>query len=326
MTHPLSVNKLPKECLPVPSDFEPLSAGPGQCLWKEMTPLSERDQRYDNYLNSQECLFNPQAEFLLKYRILLRADLDTFPTPSMVNYWPKDVICNRNAGTTHYRPNIENAIIDSAKAAGISHQHWHNTDSAWMGPARRIVALSKLTTYLARFVRAHMFGPNTLCRCATCINLPNECEWGQGIYAGTLLLYAQEIAMNHLWTQREYDEQTWAILDGSCTETEIGVCTPALLHARHNSEPFSKFNFLTDKYKEYDMSKFDITNVRDYAMFMALSSSDQGIGVKEAWDRYIKQYKKPLGELCPGSKGERVVKKPVPQKINKRRKRRRRRK
>ena len=26
-------------------------------------------------------------------------------------------------------------------------------------------------------------------------------HWGKGIYAGTLLLYAQDIAMNQLWTQ-----------------------------------------------------------------------------------------------------------------------------
>ena len=30
--------------------------------------LSERDHRYDRYLNSQECLFNPAASFLMKYR------------------------------------------------------------------------------------------------------------------------------------------------------------------------------------------------------------------------------------------------------------------
>ena len=46
-----------------------------------------------------------------------------------------------------------------------------------------------------------MFGPGTKCRCANCTELPKSCSWGKGIYAGTLLLYAQEIAMNQLWTQ-----------------------------------------------------------------------------------------------------------------------------
>ena len=49
----------------------------------------------------------------------------------------------------------------------------------------------------------------------------------------------------------------------------------AICRFRHNSEPFSKFAFLSDKYKEFDMSDFDITNVRDYAMYMALASKQQ---------------------------------------------------
>ena len=36
-----------------------------------------------------------------------------------------------------------------------------------------------------------MFGPGTHCRCASCTNLPADCQWGGGPYAGTLLLYAQ---------------------------------------------------------------------------------------------------------------------------------------
>ena len=46
--------------------------------------------------------------------------------------------------------------------------------------------------------RAHMFGPGTPCRCAECVSIPKECEWGGGPYAGVLLLYLQEIAINKL--------------------------------------------------------------------------------------------------------------------------------
>ena len=297
ITHPESLDKLPKECIEIKESFDAKLPGPGRCLFKELLPISERDHKYDNYLNSQECLFNEASVFLRSYKILIRADLDTFPTPKMLGYWPKDVICNRNAGTTHYRENIESAIIDTAAAAGIKHNHWHNTDSAWMGPSLRIIMLSKLTTYLARFARAHMFGPGTLCRCPTCSDLPNECAWGQGIYAGTLLLYAQEIAMNKMWTQREYDEQTYAILDGSCTDETISVCEPALLHARHGSETFSKFAFLRGEYSNYDLGGLNITNVRDFSVFMAVASSvRQG---DEAWYSFVKnKYGNILSELC----------------------------
>ena len=68
-----------------------------------------------------------------------------------------------------------------------------------------------LTVQLARFTRAHMFGPGTACRCATCVRLPDTCQWGGGPYAGTLLLYAQEMALNVLWSDREYEVELQTI-------------------------------------------------------------------------------------------------------------------
>jgi hypothetical protein len=76
MTHPDSVHKLPQTCHPVPSDFDPRAEGPGRCLYRPLVGISERDHRYDDYLNSQECLVNQDvAGFLQHYRLLLRADL-----------------------------------------------------------------------------------------------------------------------------------------------------------------------------------------------------------------------------------------------------------
>ena len=83
--------------------------------------------------------------------------------------------------------------------AGIQHRGWYNTDSAWLGPSLRLVMLSKLTVQLARFTRAHMFGPGTACRCATCTQLPDTCKWGRGPYAGTLLMYAQVMLLDEFF-------------------------------------------------------------------------------------------------------------------------------
>ena len=35
---------------------------------------------------------------------------------------------------------------------GISHQHWHNTASSWLGPSRRVIAMARLTTAVSRSV------------------------------------------------------------------------------------------------------------------------------------------------------------------------------
>ena len=118
-THPLAVAQLPEECRLVTEEFDPEAAGPGQCLYRELVPLSERNAKYDSYLNSQECMFNADTSgFLLRYKLLLRADLDTFPTPALVDFWPWDIICDTHAVTNHYLHSIEDAIVDTAAAAG----------------------------------------------------------------------------------------------------------------------------------------------------------------------------------------------------------------
>ena len=107
-----------------------------------------------------------------------------------------------------------------------------------------------------------MFGPGTACRCATCTQLPDTCQWGRGPYAGTTLMYAQvmltmllmlllmfllqEMAINHMWSQREYEAakavpKKAALLDANTHgEDNVTICQSALLHARHGSEIFSK--------------------------------------------------------------------------------------
>ena len=118
-THPASVARLPAECSNITEEFDPEAAGPGRCLYRALVPLSERNPKYDHYLNSQECLANPAASgFLKRYRILIRADLDTFPTPALIDYWPRDIIVNTKALTNHNLKSILDAIVNTAKAAG----------------------------------------------------------------------------------------------------------------------------------------------------------------------------------------------------------------
>ena len=95
--------------------------------------------------------------------------------------------------------------------------------------------------------------------------------------AGTLLMYSQEIAMNVMWSQREYDSVRTQILDGSCTDQRIHVCQSVLLHARHNTVPFSKFAFVRGEYRHYDMSSLNISNNRDWAMMIALTSAGDSL-------------------------------------------------
>ena len=89
-----------------------------------------------------------------------------------------------------------------------------------------------------------MFGPGTHCRCAESANMPKDCEWGGGPYAGVLLLYLQEIAINkkeqvvsaslrlvfRVLTPSEWKNLPVGILDQGVTDPHRSVCGPAVLH------------------------------------------------------------------------------------------------
>ena len=114
--------------------------------------------------------------------------------------------------------------------------------------------------------------------------MPDTCQWGGGPYAGTILLYLQEVAVNKILTQAEWDSlpPTSSILDEGVTEETVSVCQPALLHCMHNPDRFSKFAFRMGKYRDFDMGDLDLTNVRDYATFVALTANSQGKGGERA--------------------------------------------
>merc|ERR1712117_218418 len=112
--------------------------------------------------------------------------------------------------------------------------------------------------------------------------------WGGGPYAGTLLLYLQEIAVNKVMTQGEWDSLPSGLLDQGVVDNSRSVCQPALLHCMHNAERFSKLAFGMGSYKNEDMKDLDITKVRDYATFMALVSTGQGHGNDTAMDKFNK--------------------------------------
>ena len=95
LTHPAAVDKLPSDCVPVEDNFKINFTSPGLCLYKPYLGVAYRDKTYDGYLNSQECLYGEGSEFLAQYTLLLRADLDTFPTPRFLDWWPEGIIVDK---------------------------------------------------------------------------------------------------------------------------------------------------------------------------------------------------------------------------------------
>ena len=59
---------------------------------------------------------------------------------------------------------------------------------------------------------------HSVCRCSDCDKIPDSCQWGGGPYAGTLLLYLQEVAVNMILTQAEWDSSPLGLLDHGVTD------------------------------------------------------------------------------------------------------------
>lgn len=182
---------------------------------------------------------------------------------------------------------IKDTLRSVACQVGIEHHGWYNPGSTWYGEARRVRHLAKLTVALTKFGRATIFGPGTHCRCAHCVKPPKECGWGKGLYPGVMLLYMQEIAVNAILTESEWWSLPSALLDQDVTNPEMSVCGAALLHVFHHEQRFNKFAFDRGEYNKFNMSSLDITNVRDFATYIALVSNGQG----EHGDIAIKNFK-----------------------------------
>ena len=113
--------------------------------------IASRDSSYDVNMNSLDCNIGPGTEFLDEYKLLLKADIDTFPTPHLLVFWPEQVLVNRFYGTTHGAKSVERLLKDTATAAGIEHKGWYNLGSSWYGDAMRIRNMARLTVALYKF-------------------------------------------------------------------------------------------------------------------------------------------------------------------------------
>ena len=122
--------------------------------------------------------------------------------------------------------------------------------------------------------------------------MPDSCQWGGGPYAGTMLLYLQEVAVNKILSQAEWDSQPSGVLDQGVADQTRSVCHPALLHCMHNAELFSKLAFGMGKYIDLDMAELDLTKVRDFATYLALTANSQGRG----GERALARLREKLGE------------------------------
>ena len=200
--------------------------------------------------NSVACLNGVNAWQLDRYSHLLLTDVDTFITPAWNRFYPDGFICG-NGGYSN-NDEVRRKIRDIAAEFGLQHMGLTNTGSTWYGPAplvRRMAAMSQ--TLLQHVLSRFREDPG---------------QW-PGWYKGVSLLYAAEIAINHLAP----DAKKSTALDYYSTSRSSVQGHPHI-HCWHTDDKFSKHHFVSGRYSVEDTKNLNLDIIADYAMEMSFRS------------------------------------------------------
>ena len=242
----------------------------------------------NKYMPSVECMYGTNATaFLLRYQLLLRTDLDTFVSPTFIKWWPTTTSIRGEQGyaiSAAVRANLVNISV----ALGLRHSGLHDLGSSWYGPSIEVIGMARITVSVARYIHLAYFN-NSVCKMPAKLRHTHkdfrkytdlkcngnwEMTWPEW-YEGVTLLYAQDIAANHVWENSEWTAP--GMLDWEASETSrSSVCVHGHIHAYHSPDLFSKFDFFSGKYDDYDLDRLDLSKIADYALYIACKANDKG--------------------------------------------------
>ena len=224
---------------------------PDDCIKVLYTPIS-KESEWNNYyfIDSMSCLTSPQADFLEQYDCLLRSDADTFLTPAWNHFYPLGYVTG--GGKYVHDDNTKNNLIRVANTFGLKHKGIHNIGSTHYGPASIVREVCRLVEPITKYLVSEEFKYD-------------KGKW-PGWTAPVSLLYASEIAVNHLINNPKVEPQT---LDFESHSSDSVFYHPHI-HCWHTGEKFSKFCFLVGGYDNVDIRFLNRHKVNDYCTYTAL--------------------------------------------------------
>lgn len=214
-------------------------------------PLADDPTWLDyRYVNSLACLNAPGTSVLDEYDVLLRSDVDVFLTPGWNSYYPAEFTAGTGAYSNDER--VKENVRRIADKFGLKHRGVSNVGSTLYGKTPLMKEVCELATDLCKYIRTVEFRDD----------LGAWPSW----YAGVSLLYATEIAVNHLAPSVTSPSSK---LDGYSASDRL-VRDHAHIHAFHTDERFSKFRCFDGAYDHLREEALDLNIVRDYCTAMAL--------------------------------------------------------
>ena len=205
------------------------------------------------YANAISCLNGAGAGYLDRYSHILHTDVDTFITPAWNKFYPSGFVCGE--GGYAERASVQENIRDISAEFGLTHRGLTNTGATWYGPTAMIRRLGALTAMMVQYIYSRNF-------------ITDKGKW-PGWYHAVTLLYAAEIAINHLIPGAAKTLQ----LDCPST-SDRSTLDHAHIHCWHGEEKFSKHSFLQGKYSAEDTQELNLEIIRDFAMEMSFRSLD----------------------------------------------------
>jgi hypothetical protein len=200
--------------------------------------------------NSVACLNGVNAWQLDRYSHLLLTDVDTFITPAWNRFYPDHFVCG-NGGYSN-NDEVRRRIREIAAEFGLKHRGLTNTGSTWYGPTPLLRRMAAMTEMLLQQVLSRF--------------REDPGEW-PGWYKGVSLLYAAEIAINHLAPDAEKSNA----LDFYSTSRNSIQDHPHI-HCWHTDDKFSKHHFVSGRYSVEDTKNLNLDIIADYAMEMSFRS------------------------------------------------------
>ena len=237
-------------------------------LWKFYLKLTDLNDY--NFVDSILVAFEGYHYFQNKFDFLLRSDMDIFLTPLFATWLPmncNDFIVGRGAYSGNFNMKRLQKAAQNVKLLPGSVR---NLGSTWYSTPNQFRFVSYLTLVSMIYVSNEEFSETERTGKLGVYHWP---DWHYGV----LLLYGQNLAMNHLISSKQMNITNLESLIDFPSTLEENISSKVHIHVFHGSNMFSKKFF---KAGVYDNMTLPINNthlVKYYCLNIALESKRKSL-------------------------------------------------
>lgn len=222
------------------------------CIAVPFEPYFSKKLNYE-FLNCVEIFDDPSSEFIKNYKNVMRTDLDIFLAPNFKN-WYADEKFYCGYGSYWNDTNVKENIQKVCSRLSLNHFGYKNIGSTWYSDGKTIHEVGSLTLTINKYLLENYF-------------VERHFNWPNWTY-GVSLLYASEIAINHLVGHNiNFSDR----LDQH-SDVDMPLNDAYHIHCWHTEKTFSKFAWMNNKYKNVDVNSLDDTKLIDYCLKCAINS------------------------------------------------------